>query len=107
MLNTQVECTTCLAWSTMAPSLVLALYSSDLASESECCMHLIASFNSSCGGLRHAEGPYQLVTLPTGSLVLPAFVRNEYATRSTATCIDPRQEVVNIYLVWPTDLQLC
>jgi hypothetical protein len=56
-------------------------------------------FHSSCCGLRHAEGPNQLVKLPTGSLVLPAFVRNEYATRSTATCIDPRQEVVNIYLV--------
>ena len=40
-----------------------------------------------------------MVSLLTGSLVLPAFVRNEYATRSIATCIDPRQEVVNIYLV--------
>ena len=88
----------------MAPSLVLSLctlYSSCLAFELRVllllgCLIFIAS---SCGGLRYAELPSQLFELLTGSLVLPAFVRNEYATRSIATCIDPRQEVVNIYLV--------
>lgn len=30
--------------------------------------------------------------------MLPAFVRNEFATRTTAPCIDPRQKSVNIDL---------